>query len=486
MQCIELNMKQTEQQLEEQWKSIDWKEIETFVKRLQGRIFLATERRDYRKVRNLQKLVLKSFYYHLYAIRQVTSINKGRNTPGIDGVVCFLIRDKISMLLKLQNLNLKKYKPSPIKRVYIPKPNGDFRPLGIPTIFDRVVQTLYKLCFEPEFEQKFHKNSFGFRPGRSCQDAIELIKSKLQGKEEIYILDADLSKFFDNIPHQMILQHFSPPYSEVIAKWLKAGIQDKGYLIKPSRGTPQGGIISPLLANVALNSVDYRYNPSPNHQWNDIRKKITTIRYADDIVVISKSKPILERIYKDMSKYVQHIGLQFNEAKTQIRTRSMGFDFLGFHFIKYPHSYLKVIPSQKSIKRVGRSLKKVLTENKQVKSDGLIYKMNSIIRGWANYFRFCSAWKSFKYLDHITFNWIWKWCRRRHHHKGNRWIMKQYFSLEKGNKWRLKGELWTEIYFQDIKRMKYKWKVGNRSPMDPRCWNLWCNKPQCNNNPQAG
>jgi len=486
MQRIELNMEQIDQDLEKQWKSINWKEIESFVKRLQGRIFLATERRNYKRVRNLQKLVLKSFYCHLYAIRQVTSINQGRNTPGVDGVTCFLIRDKICLLSTLKNFNPNKYKPSPIKRVYIPKPNGDLRPLGIPTILDRVVQLLYKLCLEPEFEQKFHMNSFGFRPGRSCQDAIELIKENLQGNKEIYILDADLSKFFDNIPHQIILRHFSPPYKEVIAKWLKAGIRDKGFLIKPQRGTPQGGIISPLLANVALNPFDYRYNSSPDLQENDIRRKIITIRYADDLVVISKSKSILERIHKDMSKYVQKIGLQFNEAKTHIRTRSMGFIFLGFRFIKYPHSYLKVIPSKKSIKRTGRNLKKLLMDNKQAKIDGLIYKMNSMIRGWANYFRFCSSWKAFNYLDNIMFHWIWKWCKRRHPRKGMRWIMQRYYSLEKGNKWRLKGEYWKKIYFQDVTRMKYKWKVGNKSSINPRYWKLWRSKPQCINNPQAG
>lgn len=486
MQCIELNIDLIDSELEQQWRTIDWKEIESFVKRLQGRIFLATESRNYKKVRNLQKLVLKSFYCQLYAIRQVTSISKGRHTPGVDGITYFLTRDKIKLLIKLVNLDTKKYKPSPVKRVYIPKPNGELRPLGIPTIFDRVIQTLYKLCLEPEFEQKFHQNSFGFRPGRSCQDAIELIKENLSGKEEIYILEADLSKFFDIIPHNTILQHFTSPYTTIIEKWLKAGIQDKGYLVKPNQGTPQGGVISPLLTNATLNQFDFRYNSSSDLPKNDIRRKVTTIRYADDYVVISKSKPILERIYKDMRNYVQQIGLQLNEAKTHIRKRSTGFEFLGFKFIQHSRSYLRVSPSRKSIKQISRKLKKTISDNKQAKTDGIIYKLNSIIRGWANYFKFSSSYNSFNKLDYLMFRWIWSWCKRRHSNKGKRWIMKLYYTLENRNKWRFKGKYWKMLYFRDIKRMKYKWRVGIKSPMNPKYRKEWNNKSVCNSNPLVG
>ncbi|MHA1522663.1 MAG: group II intron reverse transcriptase/maturase [Promethearchaeota archaeon] len=484
MQRIELSMKLNDQELEKEWKSINWKMIEKFVKRLQGRIFLATENRDFKKVRNLQKLAQRSIYFHLFAIKQVTVVNKGRKTPGVDGFICTTIRDRVILLSKLQSFDKRNYKPFPIKRVYIPKPNGEFRPLGIPTIFDRIVQMLFKLCLEPEYEQKFHQNSFGFRPGRSCQDAIELVKDRLKGYPEVYILEADLKGFFDNIPHKLILKHFPPIYQLIIGKWLKAGIREKGYLIHPKKGTPQGGIISPLLANLALNDLDHRYNSSKSINLKDIRRKITTIRYADDFVVISKSKSILTRIHKDMQHYVQKIGLQFNEAKTHIVSRSSGFDFLGFHFIKYPHSYLRVIPSRKSIKRVGRSIKKVIMENKQVKTDGLIYKVNSITKGWAMYFRYCRSWKAFDHLDNTIFRWIWKWCVRRHPKKGKRWIMKNYFSLQKGNKWRLSGEYWEKLYFSDIKRKTYHWKVGNRSPMNPKYRKTWESKPECNNSPQ--
>jgi RNA-directed DNA polymerase len=478
-------MKLNDQELENGWKSINWKEIEKFVKMLQGRIFLATENRNFKKVRNLQKLAQRSLYFQLSAIKQITVINKGRNTPGVDGFTCATIRDRAILLFKLQSFDKKRYKPSPIKRVFIPKPNGGFRPLGIPTVFDRTVQMLYKLSLEPEFEQKFHRNSFGFRPGRSCQDVIELIKDKLKGKPEVFILEADLKGFFDNISHTLILKHFPPIYQSIIGKWLKAGIREKGYLIHPKKGTPQGGVISPLLANLALNEFDHLFNPSIGLRKNDIRRNITTVRYADDFVVISKSNLILTKIHKNMQLYFHKIGLQFNESKTHIVSKSSGFDFLGFHFIQYPNSFLRVIPSKKSITRVGKAIKGVIMGNKQVKTDGLIYKINSIIRGWGIYFRYCRSWKAFSYLDDIIFRWIWKWCFRRHPKKSKRWIMKNYFSLQRGSKWRLTGKHWEKLYFSDIKRLKYNWRIGDKSPMNPRYSKLWESKPACNNSPQV-
>jgi len=301
----------------------------------------------------------------------------------------------------------------------------------------------------------------------------------------VYILDADLKGFFDNIPHKLILKHFPPLYQSLIGKWLKVGIRDKGYLIYSKKGTPQGGVISPLLANLALNEFDHLFNPSTGIRKNDMRREITTIRYADDYVVISKSKSILSEIFKYMKLYFHKIGLQFNESKTHIVSRSSGFDFLGFHFVKYPHSFLRVIPSKKSIQRVGKSIKSVIVENKQVKTDGLIYKLNSITRGWAIYFRYCNSWIGCKYLDNLIYTWILKWCRRRHSKKGKRWVIKRYYSLQKGNKWRLTGKYWKKLYFSDIKRLKYNWKVGDKSPMNPKYRKLWDSKPEYNNSPQV-
>ncbi len=469
-------MKCTDSDLEEEWKSINWKKTKSYVNRIQGKIFLAIKNKEYKKLINLQKLARKSYYFHLFSIHQITTVNQGKYTAGIDGKVCVIIQDRFELLDKLRTFRPSKYEPMPIKRVYIPKPNGGKRPLGIPTIFDRCIQMLYKLILEPEFEYKFHKNSFGFRPQRSTQDAVELIKRNLGGYQEKYILDADLKGFFDNIEHSLILKHFQPRFQVVINKWLKSKIVDNNVCRKPLKGTPQGGVISPLLANVALNEFDYKFNPYPNISIKDIRCNITTIRFADDFVVISSSKQILERIYFLMVKYFDKNGLQFNKMKTKIVERSKGFDFLGFHFIKYPHSYLKVTPSKSSLRKVKRSVKDVLDRNKQVKTDAIIYRLNQIIRGWAMYFRYCNAYASFTTLNHIVFRWVWNWAKRRHPQKGKKWIARKYFPLEINNKWRLKGKHWNLTWFSDIKRRKYNWKVGNLSPMDPDMQEIWGKK----------
>ena len=463
----ELSIKRTDQELEDEWRSISWKEVERYVGRMQGKIFLATKNREFKKLKNLQALARKSFYFHLFSIRQITIINKGKYTPGIDGKICVSIKDRYTLLRTLKSFNPNTYKPKPIRRVNIPKPNGGVRPLGIPTILDRCVQMLYKLILEPEFEQGFHKNSFGFRPGRSAQDAVELIKKNLAGHQEKYILDADLKGFFDNIEHPVILKHFQPRFQMIIRKWLKSKIVEKNSCRKPLKGTPQGGVISPLLANVALNEFDHIFNSNPARDRKDIRRKIITIRYADDYVVISNSKQILERIYSIMEKYFSKIGLQFNQSKTRIIKRSEGFDFLGFHFIKYPHSYLKVIPSRESQRKVKSSIKTLLSAFKQAKIDAIIYRLNLIIRGWAMYYRYCNSINTFSALDFIVLRWVWMWCKRRHPKKGKRWVAVRYFKLDPSKRWVLKGEKWSKIGFEDISRKRYNWVVGNMSPMNP-------------------
>ncbi len=484
---MELSMERTEQELEEEWRSINWKEVERYVDRMQGKIFLATMNRECKKLKNLQKLARKSLYFHLFALRQITIVNQGKYTPGIDGEICISIKDRYNLLLKFRNFNPETYKPKPIRRVNIPKPNGGIRPLGIPTIFDRCVQMLYKLMLEPEFECRFHANSFGFRPGRCAQDAVELIKKNLSQGDRKYILDADIKGFFDNIEHNLILKHFQPHYRKVIRKWLTAKIIKDNQCYKPLRGTPQGGVISPLLANIALNEFDFRYNADKrlNKNKKDIRKNIVTIRYADDYVVISDSKPILERIKRDMEKYFSEIGLQFNQAKTRIVERSKGFNFLGFTFIKYPHSYLKVIPSRESQRRVKLSIKSLLTRFKQAKTDAIIYRLNMMIRGWAMYYRYCNAYQTFRSLDSVVFRWVWKWCRRRHPKKGKEWVANKYFRLDSPRKWMLSGEKWSKMDFLDIPRMRYYWRVSDNSPMNPECKEIWEGKPKVNDYTQV-
>lgn len=482
MKRIVLNIEQTDEEMAAEWYKIDWQAIQRFVERTQGRIFQAAKHKDYKELKNLQRLATRSYYCHLYAIRQITVINKGKDTPGVDGYICQTIRDKVELLVKLKKFKIGAYRPNPVKRVNIPKASGGTRPLGIPTIYDRVVQTLLKIALEPEWECRFHANSYGFRPGRGCQDAIEKIKSHLTGKCEVYVLDADLKGFFDNISHDAILSHFPPLYRTIIGRWLKAGIVENGFQRKPTKGTPQGGVISPLLANIILNEFDHLFNPVKG----EIVRKIATVRYADDFVVISKDKLTLIKCLEKMKVYFEGIGLSFNETKTKIVAKSEGFHFLGFRFIQYPQGNLKVLPARKNAKRVGKNIKSVLVNNKQAKTDGIIYRLNAIIRGWGNYYRFCSAWKSFYNLDNTILRWVWNWCKRRHPRKGKRWIFKRYFKEDPlGRRWVLTGDYWRKIFFRDIQRLKYGWKVGNMSPMNPTYRDQWEQKPLANSSRQV-
>jgi RNA-directed DNA polymerase len=481
MKRIVLNIAQTDEEMNQEWNKIDWQAIQRFVERIQGQIFQAAKHKNYKELKSKQRLATRSYYCHLYAIHQITVVNKGKGTPGVDGIVCKTTRDRVKLLTKLKTFKIGEHKAEPVKRTDIPKASGGTRPLGIPTVYDRVVQTLLKIALEAEWEFKFHANSYGFRPGRGCQDAIEKIKDHLTAACEVYVLDADITGFFDNISHDAILTHFPPLFRTIIGKWLKAGIVEKGYQRKPTKGTPQGGVISPLLANIILNEFDHLFNPSKE----DVVREFATIRYADDFVVISKDKHTLIKCFQRMKDYFEEIGLRFNETKTHIVSKSEGFHFLGFRFIQYPLGDLKVLPARENIKRVKRNLKRTLVNNKQAKTDGIIYRLNTIIRGWGNYYRFCSAWKSFHSLDNIIFRWIWNWCKRRHPRKSKRWIQRLYFKKDNLNRnWVLTGKHWRKIFFSEIKRLVYGWRVGDMSPMDPLCRDKWTRKPFINASPQ--
>jgi len=397
--------------------------------------------KDWARVKNLQKLLVRSHSARLLAVRRVTQENKGKYTPGIDGQICATSKARAELVEDVRQTNKFNYKCKPLRRVYIPKSSGDKRPLGIPTVKDRVMQMLVKLALEPEWEARFEPHSYGFRPGRRCMDAIWQIWNSIRvigvRRKNEWILDADISGCFDNINHEALLKRI-PVFRETVRRWLESGIVEFGKYYQTKSGTPQGGIISPLLANIALDGMERlfgaenskgNYTAPANRRGNN--KGLSLIRYADDFVVTAPSRErIVEYVLPKLRYFLKKQGMELNEAKTKIVHRDDGFDFLGFNICQYHGSARAVClakPSKKAVKRHLKHIKMVISENKQMKADELISKLNPIIRGWANYYCYSTAKETFNYIDYRIWKMLWQWCLRRHNNKGKQWIRHRYF-----------------------------------------------------------
>ena len=471
------------------WDSINWNTTKRHVRRLQERIFRATRDKDFTKVKNLQKLLVRSQSARLLTVKRVTQENKGKYTPGIDGKIYASSNQRAELAEDVRQTNVFNYKCKPLRRVYIPKSSGDKRPLGIPTVKDRVMQMLVKLALEPEWEARFESHSQGFRPGRRCMDAIWQIWQSIRilgtRKKSEWILDADISGCFDNINHDALLKRV-PVFRETLGRWLKSGIIEFGKYFQTKSGTPQGGIISPLLANIALDGMERLFgaeNSKGNYTCPSNRlgenRGLNLIRYADDFVVTARSREmIVDYVLPKLRGFLKERGMELNEAKTHIIHRDEGFDFLGFNIRQY-HSRARSIclakPSKKAIKRHLEHIKAVISENKQIKADELITKLNPIIRGWANYYVYSSAKETFNYIDYRIWKMLWQWCLRRHPRKGKRWIRQRYFMNTAGKKWifgeRKENLLLYSRSFRAGKR--YTPVKGFNSPYDASLHEYW-------------
>ncbi len=432
-----------------EWSKTDWKSIEKRVFKLQKRIYQASQRGEVAKVRKLQKTLLRSYCAKLLAVRKITQDNTGKKTAGVDGVKSLTPKQRCELAKQLDYRN----KPKPTRRVWIPKPGrNEKRPLGIPTIADRATQTLAKLALEPEWEAHFEPHSFGFRPGRSAFDVREAIYNNLHGKHK-YVLDTDIEKCFDRINHQYLLRKIKtfPTLNKTIKAWLRAGVIDGREFQSTNEGTPQGGAISPLLANIALHGIEefitakFPYK-SICKRTNGIKRGYNfrspvTIRYADDLVVIHESKEVVERCKELLEEWLEPIGLKLKESKTRIVHTSKGFDFLGYNFRIYSagktksdkDSYGRMLghitiikPSNNALKEHIQSLRETIRYYKTGKQEALINALNKIIRGWTNYHKINSASKTFSKLNHLLFLMLKSWASRRSK-GGKKKMMRKYW-----------------------------------------------------------
>ena len=423
------------------WHAIDWQKVNQNVRRLQARIVKATQEGRWGKVKALQRLLTHSFSGKALAVRRVTE-NRGKKTPGVDGEIWDTPKKKATAV---NDLKQNGYKPFPLKRVYIPKSNGKKRPLGIPTMKDRAMQALYLLSLEPVAETKADPNSYGFRPQRSTADAIEqcfiALARKCMAK---WVLEGDIKACFDRISHDWLLANI-PTDKTILKKWLKAGYMEKGVLNPTDEGTPQGGIISPVLANMALDGLENRLAErfqTPEKARG--KNRVNFVRYADDFIITGSSKELLEsEVLPLVQAFMQERGLELSLEKTHITHIEDGFDFLGQNVRKYDERLL-IKPSKKSIKAVLDKIRKVIKANKTATAGNLILKLNPIIKGWANHHRHVCSKKTFKDIDNAVFLALWQWAVRRHGNKGSQWIKLKYFKPIGKRNWVFTGEIGHE------------------------------------------
>jgi len=483
-----------------EWKAIPWKQVERKVFKLQKRIYRASSRGDTKAVHKLQRLLMKSRAAALLAVRRVTQDNQGKKTAGVDGVKSLTPPQRLELTQQLQQ-NPYPDQAKPVRRVWIPKPGStEKRGLGIPVMKDRAAQALAKLALEAEWEAKFEPNSYGFRPGRSAHDAIAQIYQAIRHKPK-YVLDADIAKCFDRIEHAALLEKLQtyPRLRRVIKTWLKAGVMEGTALTPTTEGSPQGGIISPLLANAALHGLETTIMQKftrKTHKENHHPTHPIVVRYADDFAIFDESLETIQAIQLEVSQWLKALGLELKPSKTRITHTlvpyegQVGFDFLGFEIRQYKagkthsdhntHGQLlgfKTIikPSKEKVKLHLQKIGAVIDRHKAAPQASLITQLNPLTRGWSNYYSTAVSSRIFSRCDNLTYQKLQAWARRRHPNKGKKWVALKYWHVKEAKGWHFKsGE--QELYLHRSTKIKRHIKVqASRSPFDGD-WIYWATR----------
>jgi len=468
------------------WQSIDWRTVEDNVRRLRQRIFTASQAGDLAKVRNLQKLMLRSRANALASVRRVTEVNAGRETAGIDGKVVLLPQGKAELADWIQH-RATPWKPKPVKRVYVAKANGKQRPLGIPVIGDRSLQALTLNALEPEWEARLEAKSYGFRPGRGCHDAIVAIHTTASGKnaKRLWALDADLKAAFDHIDHNYLLSALgSFPGRGMISGWLKAGVVEKGWFTPTEEGTPQGGVISPALLTIALHGMERAAGVRYQKLGSDValleRNSPVLVTYADDLIALCHTRQQAEQVKARLAAWLALRGLAFNEDKTRIVHLDEGCDFLGFNIRRY-RGKLLTKPSKDALRRIRKRLTDEVKALRGANAEAVISKLNPIIKGWAAYYRIGVSKRAFNSLDAHVWKLVYKWAKFSHPNKPRRWVVARYFGMFNpsrrdawvfGNResgFYLRKFAWTPI-------VRHRMVPGTASPDDPALAHFWATR----------